>query len=147
MSLRRRVTWVLGFGILTWLVPFVLSIFFYSPTGQPLYDIFLIKSILLVVASGFGAFLLVVYFRSIHNMFLHEGVIIGIAWLVINWVLDILILIPLSGMSIPTYFTQIGLLYLVIPFMSIAIGYSVEIQVQHLNDTFQHRNEEEKRRR
>ncbi|MDD1716836.1 MAG: hypothetical protein LUQ45_01115 [Methanoregulaceae archaeon] len=45
-------------------------------------------------------------------------------------------------MTIPSYFAQIGLGYLVILFMSIAIGYSVEIQVQHLNDTFQHRREE-----
>jgi uncharacterized membrane protein YpjA len=80
-------------------------------------------------------------------MFLHEGVIIGIAWLAINWLLDIMILLPLSGMTINTYFAQIGLRYLVIPFMSIAIGYSVEIQVQHLNDTFQHRREEEKERK
>ncbi len=141
MSLRRRIIWVLGFGILTWLVPFIVSIFFYSSTGQPLYDIFLIKSILLVIASGFGALLLVVYFRSIHNMFLHEGVIIGVSWLIINWVLDILVLLPLSKMTIPVYFAQIGLRYLVIPFMSIAIGFSVEIQVQHLNDVVQHGRE------
>jgi hypothetical protein len=36
--------------------------------------------------------------------------------------LDLLVLLPMSGMPILDYFAQIGLRYLVIPAMSITVG-------------------------
>ncbi len=61
------------FGFLTWLIPFVVSFFFYSKEGQPLIDIFLFKSIMIVVGSLTGASLLVLYFRGLKKDYLKEG--------------------------------------------------------------------------
>jgi hypothetical protein len=103
---------IVGLGFLTWLVPFVASWPFYSRDGQPLMDIFLIKSIMIVVFSTFGTLLLVVYFRKIDRDFVKEGFIVGSAWFIINCTLDIAVLVPMAGMSIPTWFAQIGMRYL-----------------------------------
>jgi len=89
-------------------------------------DIFLIKSIMIVLSSVFGAFLLIIYFRKIDLNFLREGVSIGVSWFVINCILDILVLLPFTGMSLTTWFAQIGMRYLMIPVMSISMGYIVE---------------------
>jgi hypothetical protein len=113
---------LVGFGVLTWLAPFLLSIPFYSEAGEPLYDIFLVKSVLIVFSAAFGTLLIVVYFRSVHARFVQEGALLGGAWLAINWALDAAVLLPLSGMDAGTYMAQIGLRYLIIPVIAIGIG-------------------------
>ena len=114
------------YGFLAWLIPFVASFFFYSSEGKLTIDIFLFKSIMIVVGSFSAAILLISYFRNINVDYLKEGIIVGLMWFGINIVLDLLILIPMSGMSIMDYFMQIGLRYLAIPAMSIAVGTSLE---------------------
>ena len=110
------------YGFLAWLIPFIASFFFYSREGKLTIDIFLFKSIMIVVGSFSAAILLVSYFRNINVDYFKEGIIVGMIWFGINIVLDLLILIPMSGMSITDYFMQIGLMYLAIPAMSIAVG-------------------------
>ena len=113
------------YGILAWLIPFVASFFFYSKEGGLTIDIFLFKSIMIVVGSISAAFLLISYFKKINTGYLREGIIVGLTWFCINILLDLLVLIPMSGMSVADYFTQIGLRYLVMPVMSIMVGASL----------------------
>ena len=110
------------YGFLAWLIPFVVAFFFYSKEGGLVIDIFLFKSIMIVVGAISGAFLLISYFKNIHANYLYEGIIVGLTWLSINILLDLVVLVPMSGMSIADYFTQIGLRYLVMPVMSIMVG-------------------------
>jgi hypothetical protein len=110
------------FGFLTWLVPFVSGFLFYSPQGQPVVDALVFKAIMIVVGSITGSALLVLYFGKLEKNYASEGVVIGVVWLVLNILLDLLILVPMSKMAIGTYFAQIGLEYLTIPTMSIAMG-------------------------
>ncbi len=110
------------YGFLAWLIPFVTSFFFYSKEGGLTIDIFLFKSIMIVVGSISGAILLIYYFKKVNTSYFKEGLIVGLTWLSINILLDLLILIPMSGMSIADYFTQIGIRYIVIPVMSIMVG-------------------------
>ena len=121
---------LVGFGILTWLLPFVLSIPLYSPEGVPLYDIFLIKSVLLVFSAALGTFLILVYFRGVRDRFVREGTLLGGVWLLINWALDAAVLLPLSGMDAGTYMGEIGLRYLMIPIIAVGIGYAAEQAVR-----------------
>jgi uncharacterized membrane protein YpjA len=114
------------YGFLAWLIPFVASFFFYTREGKLTIDIFLFKSIMIVVGSFSAAILLVSYFKKIKAGYFKEGIIVGLTWFGINIVLDLLILIPMSGMSIAEYFTKIGISYLAIPAMSIAVGTALE---------------------
>jgi len=110
------------FGLLTWLIPFVVSFLFYSKEGELSIDIFLFKSIMIVVGSITGASLLVIYFKRIEKNYLSEGILVGLVWFLMNVILDLIVLVPMSGMDRGTYVAQIGLRYLVIPVMSIAMG-------------------------
>ena len=110
------------YGFLAWLIPFVTAFFFYSKEGGLVIDIFLFKTIMIVVGAIVGAFLLVSYFKRVNANYLYEGIIVGLTWLGINILLDLLVLVPMSEMALPDYFAQIGLRYLVMPVMSIMVG-------------------------
>ncbi len=103
---------IIIFGFLTWLIPFIVAMFFYAPGGELLIDIFTFKTIMIIVSSLCATILLVLLFLTIFNNFIREGIIIGSGWLILNWVLDALILLPMNGMDLTTYFSQIGLRYL-----------------------------------
>ena len=110
------------YGFLAWLIPFVTAFFFYSKEGGLVIDIFLFKTIMIVVGAIVGAFLLVSYFKRVNANYLYEGIIVGLTWLGINILLDLLVLVPMSEMALPDYFAQIGLRYLVMPVMSMMVG-------------------------
>ncbi|MBB6402340.1 hypothetical protein HNP92_001662 [Methanococcus maripaludis] len=117
------------FGLLTWLIPFLLSFLFYSENEGLLIDIFLFKSIMIVISGLVGVSLLIMYFKDIKKDYLIEGIFVGVSWLIINLILDILILIPMSGMTYLTYFSQIGLRYLIIPTISISMGFLLKLKL------------------
>ncbi|PKL59605.1 MAG: hypothetical protein CVV33_06960 [Methanomicrobiales archaeon HGW-Methanomicrobiales-4] len=118
----RNILRIIGYGILTWLIPFLVSIPFYSREGDILIDQNFFKSIMIVTGSIIGAFLIIRYFKTLTNRFVRAGYTLGLTWLLINWALDIVILIPLGGYDLQTYFYQIGLRYLIIPVMTIMVG-------------------------
>ncbi len=112
---------VLLYGFLAWLIPFVISFLFYR-NGQLSIDIFMFKSIMILVGAVVGAVLLILYFKDIHTDYLTQGIMVGLVWFVIMIALDLVILIPMSGMALSEYFSQIGIRYLVMPIMSITAG-------------------------
>lgn len=109
------------FGLLSWLVPFAVSIPFFSPDQGLMIPLLLFKQIMVVTGSLTGVFLLVLLFRKVQPNLL-SGVIVGTYWLVINWVLDILILVPMSGDSVGKWFSEIGLGYLSILIIATGMG-------------------------
>ncbi|HWQ63598.1 MAG TPA: hypothetical protein VN429_04210 [Methanospirillum sp.] len=116
---------ILLYGVLTWLIPFLLSIPFYSGGGLQI-DQQLFKSIMIVAGALTGAALIIHLFSVMTLEYQAAGYIAGVAWLLINWGLDIVILIPLSGFDLMSYAFQIGLRYLVIPVMTIMAGVVAE---------------------
>ncbi|HWQ68272.1 MAG TPA: hypothetical protein VN372_15565 [Methanospirillum sp.] len=119
MREQIRIIW---YGLITWLVPFLVSIPFYSSTGELLLDQHFFKSIMIVVGSFTGALLVIRFFRSYNGPYLNRGIRLGFSWLAINLILDLLILVPMSGMDLQIYITQIGMRYLVIPVMAVMAG-------------------------
>lgn len=115
-----------AYGFLSWLVPFVASLFFYTREGELAINIFLFKSIMIVVGSLTAAILLISYFKGIGADYLKEGVTLGFTWLFINLLLDIIVLVAMFGMPAGDYFSQIGLRYLVIPVMTITVGAALQ---------------------
>jgi hypothetical protein len=113
---------IIFYGFFTWLIPFLVSIPFYSQAGVLLVDQQFFKSIMIIVGSLTGGVLIVTLFQKMSIGYLTAGYIVGVCWLMINWALDLLILIPMSNLDITSYFLQIGLRYLMIPVMSIMAG-------------------------
>jgi hypothetical protein len=113
------------YGFLSWLIPFVASFAFFGRDGQPWIPLPLFKSIMVVIFGGVGIWLLLIAFRHIRPT-LASGLQVGLYWLAINIVLDLLILLPLTGMAVPVYFYDIGLRYLLIPMIAAAMGAQAE---------------------
>lgn len=127
----REILRISGYGLLTWLVPFMIAIPFYSPGGTVLIDPALFKSVMVVTGAVVGAVLIIRVFRTLSCRYVFYGMLTGIIWLIVNWILDLFILVPMSGLDIPSYLSQIGLRYLMIPVMTIMAGFIAEIAVEH----------------
>ena len=113
-------------GLIAWVVPFISSFFFFSPKGELKIDVFLFKSIMIVVGSITAALLIVHYFKKLKSDYLKTGIILGLIWLLVNLFMDIIILLPMSGMAMDTYFIEIGIRYIVIPVMCVMAGMVLE---------------------
>jgi uncharacterized membrane protein YpjA len=72
------------------------------------------------------------YLKNIKIDFIREGVIIGVAWFIINIVIDLVLFLPSSPMqmTLTNYMMDIGITYLMIPVMTIGMGYMAENKAQ-----------------
>jgi len=113
-------------GFVTWLVPYIVSFGFYDRSGNLNVSYGLFKSVMVVLSSITGMYVLSYHMRLISERFRKEGVIAGVAWLLINYVLDIIVFVPMAGMTIKDYFMTIGLGYLQIPVISTAVGIIIQ---------------------
>src|SRR5262245_19652528 len=109
------------YGLLSWAIPFIAAFAFFSGPGELRIPQPLFKSLMVLIGVGVGVLLLVLVFRHVRPT-LMSGLAIGTEWFLINWGLDLLILLPLSGMSGSTHFYDIGLRYLLIPMIAAAMG-------------------------
>ncbi|MBK8769454.1 MAG: hypothetical protein IPM06_03370 [Rhizobiales bacterium] len=114
------------YGIISWAVPLAISIGFVDQTGQFRTDIRFFKSVMFVTATATAAMLLVSYFRGVKSGFLREGLLLGLLWLAMNLVLDLTVLVPMTGMSLRDYAFQIGFGYLAIPVITVLVGRVLE---------------------
>ena len=112
---------LVGFGFLSWLVPFLASFAFFGPEGL-MIDLIFFKSIMIVVGALVGVALMVAYFKQVKQDFLKEAVILGFGWFAVNLVLDWIVLLPMSGSDPVTHFLEIGMRYLVLPIIAVGFG-------------------------
>jgi hypothetical protein len=110
---------IYGFG--TWAIPFVLAFAFFDRTGQLTIDETFFKSIMIVVGGISGAWLLTRAFRRVEPVFV-TGLVLGLFWLAINYAFDLAVLVAMMGQDPLSWFTDIGLRYLVLPAMAAGMG-------------------------
>ncbi len=113
-------------GFLSWLIPFVVSFFFYKPGGELVVPYATFKATIMAVGCISGSYLLFRYFKLVDADFIRHGVIVGLFWFAINILLDSVILIPIMKTTFQDYFMSIGIGYAGIPAISIAMGYLLE---------------------
>jgi hypothetical protein len=117
MNNAKATTKTIGYGFASWAIPFVVSLMFFERGGQPRLPIELVKSIMIVIGAASGGVLVLLLFRQIRPS-LFRGTVIGSLWFVVNIVLDLVILVPMTKMSLGQYFSEIGIRYLLIPIMA-----------------------------
>lgn len=110
----------IGYGLILWVIPYV--------TAIPLLPLMksdptFFKTIMIVEGSLVGGVLAALYFQRVQRDFLREGIILAMVWIVLNWLLDFVALLPFAEMSLSRYFLEIGLRYFAIASTTIAIGY------------------------
>jgi hypothetical protein len=123
---KRKSLRLLVLGFLTWVIPFVTSFGFYDRTGNLNVSYGFFKSVMVVLSSVTGMYALSYHMRLVNDNFKKEGFIAGIVWLVTNYVLDLVVLVPMAGITTREYFLTIGLGYLQIPVMSTAVGIIIQ---------------------
>ena len=123
--MRKYVKWIIGFGILIWLIPFLVSfvVFPLENSNRPLFE-----SIMPVVLTITVATFSILFFKRVDKEFMKEGFIVGIVWFTISIVIDLFMFIPESNMhmSLVDYIMDIGLTYLIILVIPVGFGYILE---------------------
>lgn len=112
------------FGFLVWLIPFVVAfiIFPIRESNRPLFE-----SIMPVVVAGSVVLFAILYLKKVDKNHLREGVLLGILWFAISFVIDQFMFSagPMK-MSFSEYISDIGLTYLIIPIVTVGFGYLEE---------------------
>ncbi|MCE5214954.1 MAG: hypothetical protein LLF83_09585 [Methanobacterium sp.] len=109
---------ILIFGLIVWIIPTLITLLVSYLNGLYLFDV--ISAIAIAVTVIVFVYL---YFKDITAQYIKEGIIIGIVWLVISIVLDIvLILLGITKLSLNEYAIYIAPLYIIIPAITIGFG-------------------------
>jgi len=113
---------IVFFGFLVWLIPFVVSFFIYplKTAGNPLFE-----SIMPLTITIITVVLAFFYLRNVGTDLIKEGVVIGVVWFLVNIIIDLALFLPPSPMqmSLTNYLADIGVTYLMIPVITIGMGY------------------------
>jgi len=118
---------LLLFGLLIWLIPFVISflIFSFHDTERALFE-----SIMAVVVTASAVAFSILYLKKVEAGFLKQGILMGVVWLAISVLIDL----PLfsagpMAMSLADYMKDIGVTYLIIPTVAIGFGYLLQRKI------------------
>ena len=127
--MKKYVKWIIGFGILIWLIPFLVSfvVFPLKDSNRPLFE-----SIMPVILTITVVIFSILFFKRVDREFMKEGFIIGIVWFTISIVIDLFMFIPESSMhmSLVDYIMDIGLTYLIILVIPVGFGYTLEKRIE-----------------
>ncbi len=119
-------TRMLLLGLLSWFIPFAVSFLFFKPGGELLVPYATFKSTIMAVGVISGCFLLFHFFKVVQADFVRISFMVGFAWLLLNLLLDILILVPMMKSTLTDYLWSIGIGYVSIPAVSITMGYLLQ---------------------
>jgi hypothetical protein len=114
-QMRRAFT----FAGLLWLIPFLVSIFFYNQDGDLLVDFWVFKVAMVVVASVTSIFLFRWYYKGKD---IHPIKILIPEVLLVNVVLDLIVLVGLLGMELSFWAISILPVYIVMIPLTIIIS-------------------------
>lgn len=113
------------FGFLSWFLPFLFSVPFFDRHGTLLVSQPLFKSLMVIIGGATGTALLYFAMRAKHPT-AASALTLGLFWLGINLILDLAVLVPMSGMPVGPYFYDIGLRYLLLPIVAAGLGKMAE---------------------
>jgi len=125
-----------GFGVVLWLVPFLVSFLFYSPQGTPLVGVAFFNSIMSVALIVVASVLLFLYFKQQTTDYMREAVKVGVVWILVSVVLDLVVLVPMAKMTIGQYITDVALGYIVILVIALLAGMLLEEKATHSKRIF-----------
>jgi len=120
----KSFTKALLYGLAVWAIPFVIAIFIFPlrENERPLFE-----SIMPVAVALGVVIFCCMYMANLELNFLKEGVWLGVLWLIINIVIDLLLFSwgPMK-MTFIDYMKDIGITYLMIPVITVGMGWTEE---------------------
>ena len=128
----RSIWKIILFGFIVWLVPFLVSLLIFplKETNLAFFETIMPLSITLisvVMATFFFRKIRKGHLRHIRKQYLQMGIILGIIWLIICLIIDLLLFSfgPIK-MAFSTYMSDIGFTYLIIPMITVGFGNMLE---------------------
>ncbi len=115
----------IGFGVVLWAIPYVTAI----PLLPLMHrDLAFFKTIMIVEGALVGAVFTAIYFQGLLRAgaprnYLSEGIVLALVWIVVNWLLDYVALLPFTKQTLDRYFIEIGLRYIAIAAPIVCAGY------------------------
>ena len=100
---------VLVRGFLIWIIPLAISFAFYSPQSELIVSYAWFKSIMVVVLT-----LTTLGVNLVKPLKSASPLLLAVVYTAMSIVLDLLILVPMTRMSLGTYVEQIALVYIII---------------------------------
>lgn len=129
----KRVAREFGFAALAWFVPFAVSVcvFPLRGTNRPLFE--MLMSFTLTANT---ALLGLIYLRRVTDNYLRRAILIGLIWMVANWLLDLAMFSggPLQ-MPLDQYLHEIAGAYFVIPVITIGLGLAAQVGARTSRET------------
>ena len=109
---------IINYGVLVWLIPSLITVTLASFVAMNVFEI--ISAVAIAVTVIAFSYL---YFRGITEDFIKEGILIGIIWLIISIILDlILVAVGISQLNLTSYAMYVAPLYIIIPAVTIGLG-------------------------
>lgn len=112
------------FGFLVWLLPFIVAFLMYPihESHRPLFES--IMPVIIIISAVVFSYL---YFKKVDKNVKAEGAKLGIVFLLISVIIDLIVFMPNSPMhmNLLDYISDIGLTYLMIPVITIGMGYTI----------------------
>lgn len=112
------------YGVAIWVGIFVVSMLAFPlhTNERPLFE-----SIMPIASTIITVIFSILYFKKIEKDYIKIGTYLGVIWLMINIIIDLLMFME-GPMKMPfvDYIKDIGLTYLLIPVITIGFGYSLE---------------------
>ena len=108
-----------GYGLVLWLVPFVLAFLMFGirENNRALFE-----SLITVIGVAGAVTASVLYFRDALNAGVWAGLQLGFAWAAISIVIDLPIFLGVFRMTLPDYAADIALTYLSFPAITLGIA-------------------------
>jgi len=118
------------YGLCVWAIPFIVAMFIYPlrVSDRPLFE-----SIMPVTLTISAVIFAVLYFNHVELNFFREGIKLGVLWFFLCVAIDLLMFMwgPME-MTFIDYMKDIGLTYLLIPAVTIGMGYMEDKRLNKL---------------
>jgi hypothetical protein len=114
----NKILKITGFGFIVWLIPTIITLLVSYLEFMSFFDV--VSALAIAITVIVFTYL---YFRDINVDLVKEGVIIGIVWLIMSLILDIvLIYLGITKLSLMEYAIYVAPLYVIVPAITIGFG-------------------------
>jgi hypothetical protein len=115
---NKKILKITTFGFIVWLIPTLITLLLSYLSGMFFFDLISAVSIALTVIV-----FAYIYFKDVEDHYVKEGIVIGLFWLIISIILDIiLILVGVTKLTLAQYSVYVAPLYVIIPAITIGFG-------------------------
>lgn len=109
---------IITFGFMVWLIPTIVTYITSFTSGLYLFEIISALSIAITVII-----FAYIYFKDLDSHFIRDGIILGMIWIIISIVLDIiLVLLGITKLTLSQYLFYVAPIYIIIPAVTIGFG-------------------------